>query len=137
MLLWGYNIKIYKKFNLIFADENEENGETKDGIKKEGNSGCVGGAGGSIGSANIKLEKDATGNSIDKKDGQLGIKTEKEMKDAQRAKELKIVESEMVRDMKVQLKYVSVSLNLFLNCKILTFLFIFFFHNYNIQKSHE
>lgn len=48
------------------------------------------------------------------------------MKDAQRAKELKIVESEMVRDMKVQLKYVSVLLNLFLNCKILTFLFIFF-----------
>lgn len=34
----------------------------------------------------------------------MNAKSEKELKEAQRAKELKIAESEMVRDMKAQLK---------------------------------
>lgn len=60
------------------------------------------------GGACIKQEKDpfATG-SGDKKDGQNNaVKVEKDLKDAQRAKELKLNESEMVRDLKTQLKYV-------------------------------
>lgn len=62
-----------------------------EGIKKEGNA-CV------------KQEKDASG-SADKKDGQNNApKLEKDPKEAQRAKELKINESEMVRDLKTQLK---------------------------------
>lgn len=66
----------------------------------------------------VKQEKDAAGNVIvvgvtaggvnDKKDGGIAaaaaIKTEKELKEAQRAKELKIAESEAVRDLKAQLK---------------------------------
>lgn len=71
-------------------DENEEDHENKDGIKKDG--------------VTVKIEKDSAGNAIDRKDGQMNAKTEKELKEAQRAKELKIAESEMVRDMKAQLK---------------------------------
>lgn len=86
---------------LYFAAEGDENdedgGDNKDGIKKEG-------------AASVKQEKDAAGNVIaasmaDKKDGQAAaIKSEKELKEAQRAKELKIAESEAVRDLKAQLK---------------------------------
>lgn len=55
----------------------------------------------------IKLEKDSNsaGNVMDKKDGQTSaFKSEKDSIDAQRAKELKIAESEIVRDLKTQLK---------------------------------
>lgn len=70
--------------------------ENKECVKKEGNS-CV------------KQEKDATNscnNSADKKDGQCqGVKIEKDGKDAaQRGKEQKSNESELVRDLKTQLK---------------------------------
>lgn len=68
--------------------------EEIEGIKKEGGA-CV------------KQEKDAfaTG-SVDKKDCQNNaLKVEKDLKEAQRAKEMKVNESEMVRDLKTQLKY--------------------------------
>lgn len=80
------------------SDENEEESD-KDGIKKEGAS-----------TANLKQEKDALGvgatsSTGEKKDGQSSaLKTEKELKEAQRMKELKIAESEAVRDLKAQLK---------------------------------
>lgn len=80
------------------SDENEEEVD-KDGIKKEGSGG-----------ANLKQEKDAAGvgstsSTGEKKDGQSSaVKTEKELKEAQRMKELKIAESEAVRDLKAQLK---------------------------------
>lgn len=76
------------------SDENEDDLESKENVKKEGNS-CV------------KQEKDAANacnNSAEKKDGQCQAKVEKDGKDAQRAKELKVNESEMVRDLKTQLK---------------------------------
>lgn len=74
------------------SDANEEELDEMEGIKKEGNA-CV------------KQEKDASGGSADKKDGQNNApKLEKDPKEAQRAKELKINESEMVRDLKTQLK---------------------------------
>lgn len=75
------------------SDPNEEELEEMDGIKKEGGV-CV------------KQEKDALNASLaDKKDGQNNTpKVEKDLKEAQRAKELKINESEMVRDLKTQLK---------------------------------
>lgn len=69
------------------SDENEEDcKDSKDGIKQE---------------------KQGSTTPNDKKDGQANAnatKTEKEAKDAQRAKDIKIAESEMVRDMKAQLK---------------------------------
>lgn len=67
--------------------------EEFDGIKKEG-------------SICIKQERDASATcSVDKKDGQNNtVKIEKDQKEAQRAKELKINESETVRDLKIQLK---------------------------------
>lgn len=69
--------------------------ENKDGIKKEGG-------------VAIKNDKDAvaSGNSTaEKKDGQCNAaKVEKDHKESQRVKELKIAESEMVRDLKAQLK---------------------------------
>lgn len=73
--------------------------EEIDGIKKEGN-------------ACIKQEKGAfASSSADKKDGQNNaLKVEKDPKEAQRAKELKLNESEMVRDLKTQLKYDSHSI---------------------------
>lgn len=54
----------------------------------------------------IKQEKDPfAAGSGDKKDGQNNLpKVEKDLKEAQRAKEMKINESEMVRDLKTQLK---------------------------------
>lgn len=54
----------------------------------------------------IKQEKDIIANSSDKKDSQNNApKIEKDSKDGQqRAKELKINESELVRDLKTQLK---------------------------------
>lgn len=45
------------------------------------------------------------------KDGQTNVpKIEKDPKEAQRAKEMKVNDSEMVRDLKTQLKYDSFSL---------------------------
>lgn len=93
------------------SEDNDEEVDVKDGIKKEGGS-TVGG--------NVKQEKNAVGNSVtggnaigDKKDGnQQGtggtgssiVKSEKELKEAQRIKEMKIIDSDMVRDLKAQLK---------------------------------
>lgn len=75
--------------------ENDEEHENRDGIKKEGG-------------ATIKNDKDAAapgGTPAEKKDGQCNSnKSEKDPKEAQRTKDLKIVESEMVRDLKAQLK---------------------------------
>lgn len=87
------------KINLIIyyfsaeSDANEEELDEMDGIKKEG-------------VACVKQEKDAfAAGSADKKDGQNNTpKVEKDPKEAQRAKELKVNESEMVRDLKTQLK---------------------------------
>lgn len=78
---------------LAELDANEEELEEIEGIKKESNT-CV------------KQEKDGfSASSVDKKDGQNNApKVEKDPKEAQRAKELKITESEMVRDLKTQLK---------------------------------
>lgn len=75
------------------SDELEEDADNKDGIKKEG-------------AANAKSEKNSTAQPGDKKDGvpATAVKTEKELKEAQRAKELKLAESDMVRDLKAQLK---------------------------------
>lgn len=77
------------------SDDVDEENDNKDGIKKEG--GVV-----------IKNDKDAvnSGNaSTEKKDGQCNAaKVEKDHKESQRVKELKIAESEMVRDLKAQLK---------------------------------
>lgn len=71
------------------SDENDDDGDTKDGVKKEGG---------------VKQEAPG-GTPSDKKDlASNTIKTEKEQKDAQRMKELKIAESELVRDLKAQLK---------------------------------
>ncbi|XP_055309959.1 E3 ubiquitin-protein ligase Bre1-like isoform X2 [Sitodiplosis mosellana] len=72
---------------------NEDELEEIEGMKKEGN-------------ACIKQEKGAfAASSSDKKDGQNNtVKVEKDPKEAQRAKELKVNESEMVRDLKTQLK---------------------------------
>lgn len=70
---------------------NEEELEEIDGVKKESNA-CV------------KQEKDACAASTsDKKDNQTTPKLEKDPKEAQRAKEMKINETE-VRDLRVQLK---------------------------------
>lgn len=70
--------------------------DIKDGIKKEG--------------VTIKNDKDAAAagsTPTEKKDGQCNSsKSEKDPKEAQRTKDLKIVESEMVRDLKAQLKCV-------------------------------
>lgn len=79
------------------SDANEEDLEEIDGIKKEGG-------------VNIKQEKDPfAAGSVDKKDGQNNVlKVEKDLKEAQRAKELKINESEMVRDLRTQLKLVTI-----------------------------
>lgn len=66
-----------------------------DGVKKEGGPVCP------------KSEKDnaAASNAADKKDTQNNApKVDKDAKDAQRAKELKVNESELVRDLKTQLK---------------------------------
>lgn len=56
----------------------------------------------------VKQEKEINlaGTSVnEKKDGQCSVpKPEKDPKEAQRAKELKISESELVRDLKTQLK---------------------------------
>lgn len=56
----------------------------------------------------IKNEKDTAAmglNPIEKKDGQCNVvKVERDIKDSQRAKELKIAESDMVRELKAQLK---------------------------------
>lgn len=84
------------KFTGESEDIDEEN-DTKDGIKKEGGNLC-------------KNDKDAAiaGTApTDKKDGQCNsVKVEKDLKESQRVKDLKIAESEMVRDLKAQLKYV-------------------------------
>lgn len=85
--------KIYNKiiFNLAECDINEDELDDIDGIKKEGN-------------ACIKQEKDASAtSSTDKKDGQNST-LKLDPKEVQRAKELKINESELVRDLKTQLK---------------------------------
>lgn len=76
------------------SDQNDGELEEVDNVKKEGGSSCA------------KQEKDNfNANLADKKDGQNSTpKVEKDTKDAQRAKELKINESEMVRDLKTQLK---------------------------------
>lgn len=69
------------------SDENDDDVDTKDGVKKEGG---------------VKQEGSTPS---DKKDPATNvIKTEKEQKEAQRLKELKIAESELVRDLKAQLK---------------------------------
>lgn len=76
-------------------DQNDEEMEDIDSIKKEGGASCT------------KSDKDAaaTSNAPDKKDTQANAaKVDKDAKDAQRAKELKINESELVRDLKIQLK---------------------------------
>lgn len=77
------------------SDPNEEELEEKEGVKKESG-------------ACIKQEKETSvaGVSVnEKKDGQCAVlKLEKDPKEAQRAKELKISESELVRDLKTQLK---------------------------------
>lgn len=55
----------------------------------------------------VKHEKDnhSVGNVMDKKEGQAtAFKSEKETVEAQRTKEMKVVESEVVRDLKTQLK---------------------------------
>lgn len=71
------------------SDENDDDVDTKDGLKKEGG---------------FKQEGSGATPS-DKKDlAPNVIKSEKEQKDAQRIKELKIAESELVRDLKAQLK---------------------------------
>lgn len=76
------------------TDPNDEEVEEIDSVKKEGGGVCV------------KQEKDNfNANVADKKDAQNNApKVEKDLKDAQRTKELKITESEMVRDLKTQLK---------------------------------
>uniref|UniRef100_A0A1B0CC16 E3 ubiquitin protein ligase n=1 Tax=Lutzomyia longipalpis TaxID=7200 RepID=A0A1B0CC16_LUTLO len=79
------------------SDENEEDADNKDGIKKEpGTPGAV------------KQEKAAPAATGEKKDcpsaATVVVKTEKDQKEAQRIKELKIAESEMMRDLKAQLK---------------------------------
>lgn len=56
------------------------------------------------GNACIKQEKGAFASSSDKKDGQNVLKVEKDPKESHRAKEMKVNESEMVRDLKTQLK---------------------------------
>lgn len=94
LLLVVYRLKLC----LLLA---EADGNDDDSIKKED------------GSAAVKSEKDnnSVGNVMDKKDGQTStFKSEKDTIEAQRAKELKIAESEVVRDLKTQLKYV-VSIN--------------------------
>lgn len=76
------------------SEELEEDADNKDGVKKEG-------------AVNVKSEKNSTAQPGDKKDGVPAtgvVKTEKELKEAQRAKELKLAESDMVRDLKAQLK---------------------------------
>lgn len=74
------------------SDENDDDSDVKDGVKKEGGA-CT------------KQEKDAANASTsatEKKECQCGgVKTEK---DAQRAKESKTNESELVRDLRNQLK---------------------------------
>lgn len=64
------------------------------------------------GSSGVKLERDhsSTENVKDKKDGHTSsFKSEKETMDAHRVKEIKIAESEIVRDLKSQLKYVVIA----------------------------
>lgn len=82
--------------NLGETDLNEEDLDDLDGIKKEGQGVCV------------KTERDAnvSGMANDKKDGQATVaKVEKDQaKEAQRNKEMKINESEAIRDLKNQLK---------------------------------
>lgn len=77
------------------SDDIDEEMDCKDGIKKEGGAGIIN-------------DKDAasSGNcSNEKKDGQSNAnKTDRDQKDSQRTKELKIAETEMVRDLKAQLK---------------------------------
>lgn len=73
-------------------DDNDDDSESKEGIKKE-----------NLGSS-VRQEKNSN-LANDKKDGTPGtVKNEKEMKDAQKVKELKIVESDLVRELKAQLK---------------------------------
>lgn len=76
-------VKLY--IFLAESDENDDDGDIKEGVKQEGsNSG---------------------GTPSDKKDSASNtIKTEKEQKEAQRLKEQKIAETELVRDLKAQLK---------------------------------
>ncbi len=86
-------MKFLKHFRFLLSAETDGNDD--DNIKKEDGSGAV------------KLEKDnnSVGNVTDKKDGQTSsFKSEKETIEAQRAKELKIAESEAVRDLRTQLK---------------------------------
>lgn len=80
---------------MIYSLSAEADGNDDENVKKEDGSGAV------------KQEKDnnSAGNVIDKKDGQTSaFKSEKDTIEAQRAKELKIAESEVVRDLKTQLK---------------------------------
>lgn len=78
-------------FYLAESEPNEDDLEDNDCMKKEGN-------------VSIKQEKGAFASSSDKKDGQNALKIEKDPKESQRAKETKVSESEMVRDLKTQLK---------------------------------
>lgn len=81
-------------FQSAESDPNEDELEEIDNIKKEGNL-CV------------KQEKGVFASSTaDKmKDGQTNVpKIEKDLKEAQRVKEMKVNDSEMVRDLKTQLK---------------------------------
>lgn len=74
---------------------NEEDPDDTDGIKKEGQSVCV------------KTEREANvSGTNDKKEGQPIVpKVEKDQaKEAQRTKEMKIIECEAIRELKNQLK---------------------------------
>lgn len=85
-----------KTVNLGETDLNEEDLDDLDGIKKEGQG------------VSVKTERDANvSGTNDKKDGGQATvpKVEKDQaKEAQRNKELKINESEAIRDLKNQLK---------------------------------
>lgn len=76
------------------SDLNEEELDDLDGVKKEGANACT------------KQERDANvAGASDKKDNQMITpKVEKDPKEAQRIKEMKINESDLVRDLKTQLK---------------------------------
>lgn len=106
-IFFAYVFWIFAHFNIEYheflladeSDENEDDTENKDVVKKENSTG-------------IKPERDAVNsnsNAGEKRDGHYNVaKIEKDAKEAQRAKELKIAESELIRDLKAQVKYVIV-----------------------------
>lgn len=83
-------------YRILFSaesDENDDDTDNKDGVKKEAG---VKQEGGSAPAGSAPGDKKDCATNV--------VKTEKEQKEAQRMKELKIAESELVRDLKAQLK---------------------------------